>query len=144
MKRIQIFLAIALCTISILFSCKKKKSKTADPEPVSTPITTIVATWTLKEFDEDEDGKFTSTTKADVITFNNDGKYNSDFSYYKFGDITAGNDDSGAYNQTTDSLILKSISGNNVRAKLVKLSPTELWFKWKRYPPEYLEVHLVR
>jgi hypothetical protein len=131
--------------LTVLISCKKKDEPTPEPEPTPAPVPTLVTAWTWKEFDDNEDGKFSPASSGnESLTFKSDGLYSSQFSYYKIGDVTAGNDDTGTYTNTSDSLFIVSSSGKTVRAKILKLSATELWFIWQRYTSSKVEVHFNR
>ncbi len=134
-----------LILLMVFVTCKKKDEPTPEPVPTPAPVTTLVTAWTWKEFDDNEDGTFSPPSTAnESLTFKSDGSYNSTFSFYKIGDVTAGNDDTGTYTNTSDSLFIVSSSGKTIRAKTLKLSATELWFIWQRYTSSKVEVHFTR
>ena len=71
MKNIAFMLLIS----AALVSCKKKEDpKPVPPTPTPTPTPTLVARWTWKEFDNDENGTFLPpSTSGETLVFKSDG-----------------------------------------------------------------------
>jgi hypothetical protein len=138
---------ISLLLILALAGCKK--SKKTDPEPEPVPAPTMVSQWTWKEFSysdtiTESGNPFPATAGKGNLKFEGDGTYSCNNDFTRIGTPDFSTADNGTYIQGNhgDSITITSkVSGYKLRAKVLKLSVSELWFRYKVYYGTYYEVH---
>lgn len=144
---------IALAASSNVISCKKKD--TTNPDSNSTiPIpnqTSILGSWSWTEGYESNNintqGNSFVITNTVSITFASNNTYSSNKDFTRIGipDLTAvDNNDSGTYSRPDSLIINSNNSGKTIKAKILKLTSNELWFRYQVYWGSYYECHFVK
>jgi hypothetical protein len=149
MKNLKIFTFIAILIASILVSCKKETTSPSTP-PTTTPTptnTSVVGTWSWTYLNQGNPGSMTTYTVPanTTLTFASDGTYTSNFNFTIIGVPPALNNDNGTYTNTDSLRMHSNVSGQNITAKVNKITATELWFFYKRYDGSFdNDVHFVK
>ncbi len=144
---------IVLAVSSNVISCKKKDTTNPDSNstiPVPTQ-TSILGSWSWTEGYESSNissqGSNFQITNTVSITFASNGTYtsNKDFTRIGIPGLSAtDNNDSGTYNNTDSLVISSNNSGKTIKAKILKLTSNELWFRYQVYWGDYYECHFVK
>jgi hypothetical protein len=142
---------LPLLLILALAGCKKSKKSEPEPEPPAV-ASTMVSQWTWKEFSysdtiTDPGNPFPATAGKGNLKFEGDGTYICNNDFTRIGTPDFSKADNGTYtsgNQGDSITITSKVSGYKVRAKVLKLSSSELWFRYKVYYGTYYEVHFAK
>lgn len=139
MRTKKLALIILVLLSAIINSCKKEDSP--PPSSNNTPNTTvqssILGTWTWTEaYTPDNSGQYTvpldpnGVPSNKQITYSGDGTYTSNWNYAQMGTPPATNSDSGTYIKGDSLIMTSNVTGLKVRAKVIKITSNELWFRY--------------
>jgi len=146
-------ITIIIATALLVISCKKKDASTPSSNTTtSVPTqTSILGSWSWTEGYESSNissqGSSFPITNTVSITFASNGTYtsNKDFTRIGIPGLSAtDNNDSGTYSKPDSLIINSNNSGKTIKAKVLKLTSNELWFRYQVYWGSYYECHFVK
>jgi hypothetical protein len=152
-NRIILIASLALIISASVISCKKKD--TTAPSSNSTTLTpnqtSIIGSWSWTEGYESSNistqGNSFVVSNTVTLTFASNNTYtsNKDFTRIGIPGLTVSdNNDSGTYSNPDSLIISSNNSGKTIKAKILKLTSNELWFRYKVYWGDYYECHFVK
>jgi hypothetical protein len=152
-SRIILIASLALIISTCVMSCKKKDTAASSSNSTTlTPNqTSIIGSWSWTEGYESSNintqGNSFVVSNTVTLTFASNNTYtsNKDFTRIGIPGLTVSdNNDSGTYSNPDSLIISSNNSGKTIKAKILKLTSNELWFRYKVYWGDYYECHFVK
>ena len=132
-------------------ACKKN-----NPTPATTPApqASVVGTWTINSIYESsvinsqgsQDPNPNINGSATLSFANNNTYISTNTDFTRIGTPAAATNDNGTYSQPDSLLISSNVSGYTIKAKVIKITSSELWIRYQQVymVHNYYECHFSR
>jgi len=150
MKTRIVLILILVSSLVWGVSCKKKETP---PTTTSSTINaSLIGTWAWTELYQlpnmntqpSSATMITNMPSGKNLTFASNGTYSGNWYYIQMGTPLATNNDNGNYTNTDSLTMTSGVTGYSIKAKIFRLTNTELWIRYRTSSPHVYEVHFVK